>query len=129
MGTAQEWFRVFVVGSLFGGFLGLMSLLDSRPKFVHRPRIYLKLNILYYVLAGLGFGIFDVYTWRAFRSPLVFLTIGIITCALPVGLSLRRFDRTLPRLPKKPALFPVPDFSRTEKKPDAKEVTQNESLV
>lgn len=123
MGTAQEWFRVFVAGSLFGGFLGFLGLAHSRPKFVQRPRIYLKLNILFYVLSGLGYGIFDAFIWRAFRSPLVYLTVGIIACALPVAFILRRYDRTLPRLPKTPALFPVPDFSRAGKKPDASDAT------
>jgi hypothetical protein len=120
MGTAQEWFRVLVVGALFGGFLGLLN--SPRPKFVQPPRSYLELYILYYVLVGFGFGIFDAFVLRAFRPPLVFLTIGIIACALPVGWSLRRFDRTLPRLPRK-ALFPAPVFGRIEKKPDANDVT------
>jgi hypothetical protein len=124
MGTAQEWFRVFVSGSLFGMFLGLL-LLPSRPKFVQPPRIYWPLQILYFVIGGFGTGIVDAFTVRAFRPPLVFLTIGIFACALPVGWSLRRFDRILPRLPKKqkPAPFPVPDFSRMEKKPDANDVS------
>jgi hypothetical protein len=41
---------------------------------------------------------------------------------LPVGWSLRRFNRILPRLPKKLALFPAPDFSRIEKNTDANDV-------
>jgi hypothetical protein len=117
MGTAQEWFRVFVSGALFAMFLGLLV---SRHRFVRPPRFYWPLRILYYAIAGFGFGIVDAFTVQAFRPPLVFLTIGIFACVLPVGWSLRRFDRTLPRLPKKqkPAPFPVPDFSRIEKKPD-----------
>jgi hypothetical protein len=122
MGTAQEWFRVFVSGALFAMFLWLLV---SRPRFVQPPRFYWPLRILYYVIAGFGFGIVDAFTVQAFRPPLVFLTIGIFACALPVGWSLRRFDRTLPRLPKKrkPAPFPVPDFSRIEKKPDPNDMS------
>ncbi len=119
MGTAQEWFRVFVAGSLFGGLMGFVGWMQSRHTFVQIPRIYLKLTILYYALGGFCFGIVDTFTTRAFRPPLVFLNIAIIACLILVGWFLRRFARTLPRLPKKLALFPVPDFGRAEKKSDA----------
>lgn len=121
MGTAQEWFRVLIAGSLFGGFMGMLGF--PRPQFVHPPRIYWKLCALLYVLSGLCFGIGDSFGMRAFRPPLVFLTIGSLACALPVSWSLRRFNRTLPRLPKKPAPYPAPVFSRIEKKPDTNDVT------
>jgi hypothetical protein len=121
MGTAQEWFLVLVVGFLFGGF---MAMLSSRPKFVQPPRIYWKLYILDYVLFGLWFGVVEVFKEsRPFRPPLVYLNVGILVCLLLVSYSLRRITRNLPRLPKKPALFPVSDFSRTEKKPGANNVT------
>jgi hypothetical protein len=121
MGTAQEWFLVFIVGCLFGGF---MAWLNPRPQFVQPPRIYWKLYVLDYALFGLWFGVVEVFRGsRPFRPPLVYLTVGIFVCGLVLSFPLRHFNRTLPRLPKKPALFPVPDFSRIDKKPDANDVT------
>ena len=123
MGTAHEWLRVFVAGSLFGGLMWFVGWTQSRHTFVQIPRIYLKLNVVYYVLAGFLYGVVDAFTMRAFRPPLVFLNTAIIACAILVGWSLLRIARTLPRFPKKLALFPVPDFSRAEKKPDANDAT------
>jgi len=126
MGTTHEWFQVFVVGALFGGFMAFMGL----PKFVKPPRVYWTLYILDYALFGFLFGVTEVFRgWRPFRSPLVYLNIGILVCMLPVTYSLRRFNSTLPRLPKKPASFPVPDFSRIEKKPDANDVGENGPIM
>jgi hypothetical protein len=121
MGTAQQWFLVLLVGFLFGGFMAMVS---SRPKFVQPPRIYRKLYILGYALFGLWFGVVEVFRGsRPFRPPLVYLNVGLIVCTLLVSYCLRRITRNLPRLPKRPAPFPVPDFSRTEKKPDANDVS------
>ena len=121
MGTAQEWFLVFIVGFLFGGF---MAWLNPRPKFVQPPRIYWMLCVLDYALFGFWFGVLEAFRdWRPFRPPLVYLNVGILVCMLFVSYSHRRITRNLPRLPKKPALFPAPDFSRIEKKPDANDVT------
>jgi hypothetical protein len=122
MGTAREWFLVLVVGFLFSGSIGLLTY--YRPKFFQPSRIYWKLVILDNTLFGLLFGVMEVFRGsRPFRPPLVYLNVGIVVCMLPVTYSLRRVIRNLPRLPKKPALFPVPDFSRAEKKPDANDAT------
>jgi hypothetical protein len=120
MGTAQEWFLVFIVGFLFGGF---MAWLNPRPKFVQPPRIYRTLYLLNYALFGLWFGVMEVFRGsRSFRPPLVYLNVGIFVCGLLLSFPLRRFNRTLPRQAKKPGLFPAPDFSRIEKKSDANDV-------
>src|SRR5580704_6356725 len=85
MGTAQEWFQVFVVGSLFGV---IMMLLLSRPEFAKPPRVYWTLYILDYALFGFLFGVTEVFRgWRPFRSPLVYLNIAILVCMLPVTYS------------------------------------------
>jgi hypothetical protein len=121
MGTTHEWLLVLVVGSLFGGLLGLLH--NPRSEFVQPPRIYWTLYVLDYALVVLWFGIMQAFNGRAFHPPIVYLNVGIIICLLLLILPIRRFNRTLPRLPRKPALFPVPDFSRAEKKPDANDVT------
>jgi hypothetical protein len=122
MGTAHEWFLVLVVGFPFGGLRWLLNY--PRPKFVQPPRIYWMLCVLDYALFGFWFGVLEAFRdWRPFRPPLVYLNVGILVCMLFVSYSHRRITRNLPRLPKKPALFPAPDFSRIEKKPDANDVT------
>ena len=121
MGTAHEWLLVLVAGSFFGGFMGLLQY--PRPKFVQPPRIYWTLYLLEYTLFGFWFGVMQAFNGRAFHPPLVYLNVGILVCMLFVSYSHRRITRNLPRLPKKPALFPAPDFSRIEKKPDANDVT------
>jgi hypothetical protein len=113
MGTAHEWSRVLIEGFLFGGFIALLHF--PRRKFVQPPRLYWFLYILECVLIGLMFGMVGPFGARAFRLPLVFLTIGIIASMVPLTLTLRRFNRTLPRLAKKPAPFPVPDFLANRK--------------
>jgi len=118
MGTAHEWYLVLVVGFFFGGFLGLLNY-PSRSKFVQPPRIYWALYVLDYALLGLWFGVMQAFNGRAFHPPLVYLlvylNVGIIVCMLLLILPIRHFNRTLPRLPKKPAPFPVPDFLSNRK--------------
>jgi hypothetical protein len=109
MGTAHEWFLVFGYGVFFGGLMGLTGL--PQPKFAKAPRLYWALYIMRHALLGLLFGIAEALReWQPFRPPLVYLSGGIFVCALLLSLPLRRFNRTLPRLPKKPGPFPVPDF-------------------
>jgi hypothetical protein len=121
MGTAREWFLVLIVGLLFGGFMGLLG--SSHPRFFKPSRTYWKMYILGYALFGLLFGVTEVFRGsRPFQPPLVYLNVGILVCMLLVTYSVRRVIRSLPRLPKKPALFPVPDFSRAEKKPEPNDV-------
>lgn len=118
MGTAHEWFLVFIVGALFGGFMVLLSYFI--PKFFQPSGIYWKLHILDCALSGFLFGVMEVFRGsRPFHPPLVYLNVGILVCMLLVTYFLRRIMRNLPSLPKKPALFPVPDFGRPAKKPDA----------
>jgi hypothetical protein len=97
MGTVHDWFRVLIVGAIWGGFMGWMS---SGPlMLVKPPRLYLRMRIMVCVLAGLVYGLVDTFNGRAFRPPLLFLFIGIVVGALVVGSFLRRLVRNVPQVP------------------------------
>jgi hypothetical protein len=114
MGTTREWLLVLFVGALLAGSMGLLTY--YRTKFFQPSRTYWKLSILDNALFSLLFGVMEVFRGsRPFRPPLVYFNVGILVCMLLVTYFLRRIIRNLPRLPKKPALFPVPDFLANKK--------------
>jgi hypothetical protein len=112
MGTVHDWFRVLVVGAIWGGVMAWMS---SGPLIlVKPPRLYLRMKVLFCVLSGLGFGLVDTFGGRAFRSPLLFLVIGISAGMLALVWSIRRLIRNVPQVPLYAIESPI--FGQADKK-------------
>lgn len=98
MGTVYDWFKVLTVGAIWAGFMGLWAGSGLMP--LGKPRrLYRGMRVVLFVLLGLAFGLVETFRGRTFRSPLVFLFVGLVICGLVISRFLRHFVRDLPRVP------------------------------
>jgi hypothetical protein len=73
MGTTKEWVNVALAGGFWGAFMLLLFALgEGLPP--GRQRVSLR-SVLVYGVGGLLFGIWTTFHGRAFRWPLVLVTI------------------------------------------------------
>jgi hypothetical protein len=70
MGTNGDWMRVFLTGVIWVGGLLLLGP-DKRDGATVRSAWY---RYLAFVSMGLFVGLLNAFEWRAFHTPLVFLT-------------------------------------------------------
>jgi hypothetical protein len=85
VGTVREWIEVFLGGGAWGTFMLFFS--GSRWD-TEIDEIKLKRRveeILFWALMGLWFGIVATFHWRAFRVPLVFVTVAAFISACLVA--------------------------------------------
>lgn len=115
MGTLHEWLQVLIAGTIWGGAMGFGG--SGGRLLAKPPRLYLRLNVLFYVLNGLCFGIGLTFGDQAFRPPLVFLSTVIFGSTLILLLLIRRLFQNEPRIPLYSPDAPV--FGRTEQKHDS----------
>jgi len=79
MGTASEWMLVALAALFWGGWMLLWD-------FPRRSDAHIKpglsfLSVLGLAFASLGFGLMATFHWRAFRWPLILLTVGSLVGA------------------------------------------------
>lgn len=98
MGTSLEWFRVLIAGGIWAIFTAFTVF--AGPLLLVQPRkLHFWMRCAFIALSGLGFGIVDTFGGRAFRSPLVFLTLAVLGVVLILAVSFRRLIRNEPRVP------------------------------
>ena len=85
MGTTREWGAVAFAAIFWGGWMLVWMTLLRKPK-----HAISSLDVIVWALMGLVYGLTMTFHWRAFRVPLVFLTVGALTCALGAGMLFRQ---------------------------------------
>ena len=93
MGTAADWLGVIFVGGLYGGFM-LFRVIQGRKNNNLQPHVFPSL-VLAWVFAGLTFGIVIQFHTRAFRWPLIPITLGLVLAFVGITLYTKRSSSRL----------------------------------
>ena len=83
MGTTGDWMSVFLIGGI--SVLLLSVLCSPKRKTANTKPAVLGTNVWVWVSWGLFIGLFNVFYWKAFLRPLVFLTVPALVGGLVAG--------------------------------------------
>lgn len=90
MGTLRQWLMVAFCCVGWGGWMLVWETRKRRAASL-KPA-FLPASILIWFPAGLDFGLLMTFKWQALRSPVVFVTVGSLVCALAI-IRLTRHER------------------------------------
>jgi hypothetical protein len=88
MGTAKDWIEVLLSGGFLGGAMLLLHVFDRKTSKL-KPALSVW-GVLFYVSAGLLYGLLVRFGWQAFRWPLVLVTVLALAGGALVGWLYRR---------------------------------------
>jgi len=86
MGTVTNWIEVGFSAIFWGGAMLLWT--THRRKAANIKPALSYVDVLFWVLGGLEFGLLTTYGWQAFHRPLIFLLLSVFVGAL-ITVSLR----------------------------------------
>ena len=88
MGTASEWKSVALSALFWGGWMLLWDF--PRRSDAHSKPGLSFLSVLGLAFASLGFGLMATFQWRAFRRPLILLSVASLVGATVLSRWARR---------------------------------------
>src|SRR5205809_8036691 len=92
MGTARDWMEVLLSGALWGM---LFLYVSDRKSSNIKPTLSL-LSTSFYAFAGLLFGLWSTFRWKAFRWPLILVTVSALVGFAVAGRLYRRASTSRP---------------------------------